>query len=167
MWQEQVWNCVVSQWYFTSPCKPSVTTICRIQFTLDSSIFTQEGGMNKEQFNHRVPPLFSFPSHAEREWKERGKKMKERDHVKEITARSWNVWYTLGLWRGSAKPSVCVYVCDGMGVTLSSDGKHRRNVWSSIVIFLLCFLLFHVEEPQTTIFRKFPFFSYRIVSILW
>lgn len=39
----------------------SVTASCRIQFTLDGSIFTREDSMNKEQFNHRVPPLFSFP----------------------------------------------------------------------------------------------------------
>jgi len=49
-------------------------TSCRIQFTSDFSIFTQEVSVNKEQFKHWFPPLD-------------GRKGEKKERNKEITAQ--------------------------------------------------------------------------------
>lgn len=105
---------------------------------------------------------FHFPRMQKENERKGGRKWKKEIMWKKLQHRAGMFDIHLDS-EGGVQSQVCVYVCDGMGVTLSSEGKHRRNVWSSIVIILLCFLLFHVEEPKTTIFRKFPFFSYHIV----
>lgn len=129
-WQENVAGTSArSQRYSTSPRGLSVTASCGIQFTLDGSLFTQGDGVNKEQFNHRIPPLFSFSPCMQNDGIKGNRGEREENHVKQITAKQRNVWYGLGLWRCSVEPNVCV--CDKTGVSLLSEWANSRKGWSS------------------------------------
>lgn len=145
MWQERVRDCAAPQRYSTSPRGLSVTASCGIQFTLDGSLFTQGDGVNKEQFNHRIPPLFSFSPCMQNDGIKGNRGEREENHVKQITAKQRNVWYGLGLWRCSVEPNVCV--CDKTGVSLLSEGANRRKGWSSGASALFYPVVSHAARP--------------------
>lgn len=98
-----------------NPCKLSVAASCRIYFTLDRSLFIKWDSMNKEQFNHRILPLFSFSQHAER-WNEK-KQREERKLCERNDCKAEEcLILRLGLWRWSTEPNL--YACDKTGVNI-------------------------------------------------
>lgn len=124
-------------------------TLCNSQ--MQNSLYTGPVliymGRLHEQRTIQLPDstsLFSFSQHTERcnerEW---GKKRK----LCERTAKQWNVWYRLGLWRWSTEPNVCMFVIKQVWIF------HLRE--KARIFFLqqtLCFTVFTATASQTSIF---------------
>lgn len=148
----------------------SLMTSCRIQFTLDGSIFTREDSMNKEQFNHRVPTsVFLSPACRKMEWKGRGKKMKEGETKRKSCERNYSkvkecLIYT---WTVNVEcKAKCVCVCDKTGL---SESFILRKIEEKGPIFQcnhsVSLILFFMLKNHKQLFLP-VLFSYCIVFIL-
>ena len=129
-------------------------TSCRNQFTLDGSIFTREESMNKEQFSPGVLPQLSF--HAQREWKERGKKK-----------TLWEEWqHSRGMFdihldsEGRVKSQTCasVFVIKQVRVF---HLKGNRGGRADLPVQSFCFIQFFIRKNHKQQFLPVPF-SHRV-----
>lgn len=149
MWQERVQDCAASQRYSTSPRGLSVTASCGIQFTLDGSLFTQGDGVNKEQFNHRIPPPFSFSPRMQND----GIKGNRGGGEKKIM---WNKsppstgMFDMDLdCEGAAWSQMCVFVIKQVWVFyLREQTGERADLAVQALCFTLLFLMLHDHKHQ-------------------
>lgn len=116
-----------------------VAARCGIHFTLDQSWFKREDCMNKEQFNHRIPPLcFHFPNMGER-WNERRENsMKKLQPSKEM--------FDINLdWEGGVRSQMCVFVIKQVWI-FHLRQKAFFVSWQTLW-FTVVFLLHHHRHP--------------------
>lgn len=129
-------------WRLPAERSLSVTNSCRIQFAHDGFILTREESVNKEQFSYWVSPLFPFPRHAEREWKENENK---RRNKKGIIAQRRTADLHLDCERRVQK-QMCVFFMISAG-TNKSFIRSRSTDGLLGDATLICFLLEVSSSP--------------------
>lgn len=152
MWQERARDCAASRRYSASPRGLSVTASCGIQFTLDGSLFTQGDGVNKEQFNHRLPPLFSFsPSCMQNDGikgkRVGGRKRRKSCETNHSQAEECLIWtWTVKVQRGA---KMCVFVIKQVWVFyLREQTGEKADLPVRALCFTLLFLMLHDHKHQ-------------------